>query len=122
VLIQINRPASKTQVFRPISYTLGVAIFLFTNAAKVEVGIWVGRVPKPETTIPVSFHSQKFATNQLQYPRHECELLAIVDIVKTFQSILYDTIFTIVTDNKSSSYFIKQTTIGKQLTREKMFL
>jgi hypothetical protein len=53
---------------------------------------------------------------------HKLELLAIVDAVETFQPILYGTTFTIVTDNKSLSYFMKQTTMGKRLTRWKMFL
>jgi hypothetical protein len=53
---------------------------------------------------------------------HELELLAIVDIVETFQPILYSTTFSIVTDNESVNYFMKQTTMGKRLTRWKMFL
>jgi hypothetical protein len=53
---------------------------------------------------------------------HELELLAIVDVVETFQPILYGTTFTIVTNNKFLSYFMKQTTMGERLTRWKMFL
>jgi hypothetical protein len=49
-------------------------------------------------------------------------LLAIMDAVKTFQPILYGTTFTIVSDNKSLSYFMKETTMGKRITNWKMFL
>jgi hypothetical protein len=53
---------------------------------------------------------------------HELELLARVDAVEMFQPILYGTTFTIVTDNKSINYLVKQTTMGERLTRWKMFL
>jgi hypothetical protein len=45
-----------------------------------------------------------------------------VDAVEMFQSILYGTTFTIVTDNKSLSYFMKQATLDKRITRWTMFL
>jgi hypothetical protein len=48
-------------VLRPITYTLEKLIFLATDAFKVVAGVWVGQGPTPETTIPVSFHSQKLA-------------------------------------------------------------
>jgi hypothetical protein len=104
----------------PISYTLGERILLFTDASKVGAAVWVGQKPTPESAIPVSLHSKRFTTIQQHYPVHELELLAIVDAVKAFQLILYDTTFTIVTNNRSLSYFIKQTTMGKWLTRWKM--
>jgi hypothetical protein len=90
-----------------ISYTSREPIFLFTNTSKVGAGAWVKQGHTPETTISASFHSRKFATIQLHYPVHELKLLAIVDTVKIFQPILYGTTFTIVTDNKSLSYFMK---------------
>jgi hypothetical protein len=46
----------------------------------------------------------------------------IVDIVEMLSPILDGTTFTIVTNNISLSYFIKQTTIGERLTGWKMFL
>jgi hypothetical protein len=42
VLAQIKRPASEIPVLRPISYTSGELIFLFTDASKVGVVAWVG--------------------------------------------------------------------------------
>jgi hypothetical protein len=102
---------------KSISYTSGELIFLLTDAFKVRTGAWVGQGPTPETAIPVSFHSQKFATIQLHYPMHELKLLALMDAVETFQPILYDTTFIIVINNKSLNYFMKQITIGKRLTR-----
>jgi hypothetical protein len=71
-------------VLRPISFTSGEPIFLFTHAFKVGVGAWDESGPAPKTAIPASFHSQRFATIQLHYPVHEFELLVIVDAVKTF--------------------------------------
>jgi hypothetical protein len=109
-------------VLRPISFTSGEPIFLFTDASKVGAGAWEGQGPTPESAIPASCHSKRFATTQLHYPVHELKLLAIVDAVEIFQPILYGTTFTIVTDNKFLSYFMKQTTLGKTLTRWKMFL
>jgi hypothetical protein len=117
VLAQIKRLASETPVLRPISYTLGELIFLFTNASKVGQGVWVEQGPPPETAIPASFYSQKFATIQLHYPMQELMLLAIMDTVEIFQPILDGTTFTIVTDNKSLSYFMKLATMGKRLIR-----
>jgi hypothetical protein len=53
---------------------------------------------------------------------HELKLLAIVDAVETFQPILYGTTFSIITNNKTLSYFMKQTTMGERLTKWKIFL
>jgi hypothetical protein len=88
VLLQIKRLTSETPVFRPISYTLEELIILFTDIFRVGTGAWVGQEPTPETTIPISFHSQKLATTHLHYPVHELKHLAIVDAGKTFQPIL----------------------------------
>jgi hypothetical protein len=106
-LAQIKRLASKTPVLRPISDSSGELIFLFTNLSKVGAGALVGHGPSPETAILASFRSWKFAIIQLYYPLHELELLAIVDVVETFQPILYGTTFTIVTDNKPFNYLMK---------------
>jgi hypothetical protein len=61
-LTQLTRLANEILVLRPISYTLGEPIYLCTDASKVGAGAWVGQGPTPETAIPVSFRSQKFAT------------------------------------------------------------
>jgi hypothetical protein len=117
VLAPIKRLASETPVSMPICYTSGEPIFLFTDTSKLGAGAWVGQGPSPETAIPASFHSKRFATTQLHYPVHELELLAIVDVVETFQPTIYSTTFTIVIDNKSLSNLMKQTTMGQRLTR-----
>jgi hypothetical protein len=116
-LVQIKRLVSKTPLWRPISYTLEESIFLFTNTFKVGAGGWVGQGSTHETAIPASVHGEKFVITQLHYPVHELEHLAIVNIVEMIQPILYNTTFTIVTNNKSLSYFMKQTTMGKRLTK-----
>jgi hypothetical protein len=53
---------------------------------------------------------------------YELELLAIVDVVEMFQSRLYGTALTIVTDSKLLNYFMKETTIDRRLTGWKLFL
>jgi hypothetical protein len=116
-LAQVKKLAGETPVLRCISYTSWEPIFLFTDAFKVGAQALVGQGPTPETAIPASFHSQKFATTQLHHPVHQLKLLAIVDVVETFQPILDGTTFTIVTDNKSLSNLMKQTTMGERLTK-----
>jgi hypothetical protein len=88
----------------------------------VRARTWVGQRPTHETTITLSFYSQKFATTQLHYPVYKLEFLAIVYAMEIFWPFSYNTTFTKVTDNKSVNYFIKQTTIGKRLTIRKIFL
>jgi hypothetical protein len=119
---QIQRLTTEIPALRPIRYTLGELSFLFTDASKVGAGAWEGSRPTTETAIPTSFHSKRFAAMPLHYPVHELKLSAIVDAVEMFQPILYGTTFTIVSDNKSLNYFMKQTTMGQRLTRWKMFL
>jgi hypothetical protein len=104
-------------VLRPISYTSQEPIFLFTNISKVGAGTWVRQGPTPETTILAFCYSLKFATTQLYNPLYKLKLLTMVDVVEIFQPILYSPTFITVTNNKFLSYFMKQTTMGKGLTR-----
>jgi hypothetical protein len=55
VCVYIYRLASEILVLRPISYTLGELIFLFTVVFKVGVGTCIGQGPTPAITIPASF-------------------------------------------------------------------
>ena len=71
---------------------------------------------------PAAFHCRKFTTNQLNYPVHELELLAVVVAVQSFHPQLYGTRFIVVTDNKALSYFLSQTTLPYWLTRWRMYL
>jgi hypothetical protein len=52
---------------------------------------------------------------------HELELLVIVDVVETFQPILYATTFTIVTDIKSVNYFTKRALWAKDSPHGKCY-
>jgi hypothetical protein len=122
VLARIKKLPSERRVLRPLSYSIEESIFLFTDTSNVGAGALGGQEPIPKTTIPTLFHCKEFATRQLHYAVHEVQLLALVDAVEMFQPILYFTTFTIVTDHKPRSYLIDQTTMGKRLTRWKIFL
>jgi hypothetical protein len=41
-LVQVKKLANKILVLRSISYTSREPIFLFTDASKIGVGVWVG--------------------------------------------------------------------------------
>ena len=119
---QVKKLVETTPVLRPLDYDSKDPIYLFTDASQVGAGAWVGQGPTPETAQPAAFHSRKFATSQLHYPVHELELLAIVDAVQAFHPLLSGVTFTIMSDNKSLSYFMRQTNLGNRLTRWRMFL
>jgi len=119
---QVKRLASTTIPLRPVNYSSPETIYLITDASKVGAGAWVGQGTSPEKVYPAAFHSRKFATSQLHYPVHELELLAVVDAIQAFHPILYNTQFTVVTDNKELSYFLSQTDLPFRQTRWRMYL
>ena len=119
---QIKQLAAETIPLRPVDYNSDQTVYLVTDASKVGAGAWVGQGTSPESAYPAAFHSRKFATSQLHYPVHELELLAVVDAIQAFHPILYGIKFTVVSDNKSLSYFLKQTNLNYRMTRLRMFL
>ena len=119
---QIRMLTKSITTLRPIDYQSPHPIYLFTDASKVGAGGWIGQGPSPEKAHPAAFHSRKFATSQLHYPVHELDLLAVVDAVQSFHAQLYDTRFTVVTDNKALSYFLSQTNLPYRLPRWRMYL
>lgn len=89
----------------PIEYTKleeGWKIFVFTDASNWGIGGWIGIGTDWEKAHdrPAVFHSRKFTTAQAGYTTHAAELLAVYDVIKSNEEILYGYPFTICTDNQ----------------------
>src|SRR2546429_9095665 len=93
--------AGHAAILTPIDINHSDPIFLFADASLVGTGSWIGQEPTIYTARLTTFHSHKFTSQQISYPTHDQELLAIVDACKHFQHILLGNHFTIITDNSS---------------------
>src|SRR5947207_2093369 len=102
--------AEQAAILKPIDINHSDPIFLFADASLVGTGSWIGQGPTIYTARPAAFHSRKFTSQQISYPTHDQELLAIVDACKYFQHILLGNHFTIITDNSSLKTLLSKPT------------
>ena len=70
-----------------------------------------------ESANVVAFWSGKWKAAQQNYPVHELELLALVETLKRFRSVLHGTRFIVRTDHKALEYFMKQRNLSAQQHR-----
>ena len=65
----------------------------------------------------VTFWSRKYTATQQNYTVHELELLAIVELLKCFQSYLIGTHFCVCTNHHSLKHFLTQKTLSSRQVR-----
>ena len=76
-------------------------VWLFTDASPTGTGAWVGQGPTRDAARPAAFHSRKITSSQFNYPTHQQEALAIVEAIASFEHLLRERHFTVVTDHES---------------------
>jgi hypothetical protein len=98
-------------IIQPLDYEASEKdkpIYLITDASLVGTGAWVAQGPSLAELRPARFHSRKFNSAQEQYTVFDKELLAIVDALEHFRSMLSGCKFTILTDHKQLESFPQQ--------------
>ena len=75
-----------------------------------------------ETAKPVLFHSRVFNPAQSNYPTHEQELLAVVDLLKTYYHLMAGREFTLLTDSQAMTAIFSQKHLSPRQARWMLFL
>ena len=83
-------------------------IYLVTDASLIGTGTWVGQGPNRNEVTLALLHASKFNPAQENSAIFNKELLAIVDALAHFRSVLTGCKFTVLTDHKALEAFPKQ--------------
>lgn len=83
-------------------------IFVTTDGCLTGGGGFVSQGKDPKMANIMSFWSRKWNSAQQNYPVHEQELLALIEMLKCFRGILYGTRFTVRTDHRALTHLMKQ--------------
>jgi hypothetical protein len=97
-------------------------VFVFTDALLVGSGGMIAAGETLETAKPVLYHSRVFNPAQSNYPTHEQELLAVVDILKTYYHLMAGREFTLLTDSQAMTSIFSQKHLSPRQARWMLFL
>jgi len=118
----VKRAAEKHQVLRPIDYTIPDMVWLFTDASPTGTGAWIGQGPTRDAARPAAFHTRKLTPSQNAYPTHHQEALAIVEAIASFEYLVRNRQFTVVTDHESLTKMMTQKSLSGGQQRWLTFL
>jgi len=111
----VKQAADKHKVLRPIDYNKPDMIWLFTDASPTGTGAWIGHGPTRDAVRPAAFHSKKLTPSQSNYPTHQQETLAIIEVMEAFAPHLRHRKFTVVRDHESLTKRMTQKSLnGRQ--------
>lgn len=97
-------------------------IFVVSDASLSGGGGYICQGKSLETATPAVYHSRVFTPAQTNYPVHEQELLALVDIVKSYEHWLLGRSFTAVTDSQAMLSLMKQKHLSPRQWRAMTYL
>jgi RNase H-like domain found in reverse transcriptase/Integrase zinc binding domain/Chromo (CHRromatin Organisation MOdifier) domain len=97
-------------------------IFVVSDASLSGGGGYICQGTSLETAKPAVYHSRVFTPAQTNYPVHEQELLALVDIVKSYEHWLLGRPFTAVTDSQAMLSLMKQKHLSPRQWRAMTYL
>jgi transposase InsO family protein len=110
------------QVLTPLDLDSSEEIFVVTDASLVGTGGWISQGPTLEQSKPAAFHSRVLNSAQSNYPAHEQELLAVVDMLETYYHLLAGRKFTLVTDSQAMLSLFTQRHLSPRQSRWVIFL
>ena len=103
---------------KALDYSKGAEpIFVTTDGCLTGGGGFVSQGKEPEKANVVAFWSGKWNGAQQNYPVHEQELLALVETLKRFRGVLHGTKFTVRTDHRALTHFMKQKNLSARQHR-----
>jgi RNase H-like domain found in reverse transcriptase len=97
-------------------------VFVYADASLVGCGGMIAAGESLETAKPVLYHSRVFNPAQSNYPTHEQELLAVVDILKTYYHLMAGREFTLLTDSQAMTSIFSQKHLSPRQARWMLFL
>ena len=97
-------------------------VFVFADASLIGCGGMIAAGEILETAKPVLYHSRVFNPAQSNYPTHEQELLAVVDILKTYYHLMAGREFTLLTDSQAMTSIFSQKHLSPRQSRWMLFL
>jgi len=95
---------------------------LFTDASPTGTRAWVGQGLTRDATRPAVFHSRKLTPSQNAYPTYYQDALAIVETIVSFEYLLRNRGFTVVTDHESLTKMMTQKGLSGRQQRWLTFL
>ena len=97
-------------------------VFVYADASLVGCGGMIAAGESLETAKPVLYHSRVFNPAQSNYPTHEQELLAVIDILKTYYHLMAGREFTLLTDSQAMTSIFSQKHLSPRQARWMLFL
>ena len=97
------------EVLRPLDFSPEApTIWVNSDASLVGGGGYIAQGITIESARPAVYHSRIFNPAQTNYPVHEQELLALEDVIKSYEHWLIGRPFTAVTDSQAMLSLLKQ--------------
>ena len=97
-------------------------IRVVSDASLAGIGGYICQGETLETSRPAVYHSRVFTPAQLNYPVHEQELLALEDLIKSYEHWLLSRPFTAVTDSQAILSLLKQKHLSPRQWRSVIYL
>ena len=97
-------------------------VFVYADASLVGSGGMIAAGKSLESAKPVVYHSRVFNPAQSNYPTHEQELLAVIDILKTYYHLMAGREFTLLTDSQAMTSIFSQKHLSPRQARWMLFL
>jgi transposase InsO family protein len=97
-------------------------IYVVSDASLVAGGGYIAQGETLESARPAVYHSRVFTPAQTNYPVHEQELLALVDIIKSYEHWLIGRPFTAYTDSQAMLSLMKQKHLSPRQWRAVTYL
>ena len=120
---EMKRLVLSRKVRRPMPLLdSGDKVFVFADASLVGCGGMIVAGKSLESAKPVVYHSRVFNPAQSNYPTHEQELLAVVDLLKTYHHLLAGREFILHTDSQAMTSIFSQKHLSPRQARWMLFL
>lgn len=97
-------------------------IFVVSDSSLSGGGGYICRGESLDKARPAVYHSRVFTPAQTNYPVHEQELLALVDLIKSYEHWLLGRPFTAVTDSQAMLSLMKQKFLSPRQWRAMTYL
>ena len=111
------------EVLRPLDFSKDAPpIWTITDASLVGIGGWIAQGESFETAKPAVYHSRVFTSAQSNYVTHEQELLALEDLLKSYEHWLLGRKFIVITDSEPMLSLLKQKSLSPRQMRTVMFI